>query len=216
LSLKNLRLYMLTNATIAGEGKLRAPEAGPDRRKDLDFVGIPRCTRVVAARVCPEELGTLLSVAGRAVGTALATKDSVARIATAHPDAVWTFKLHGRIVGGVALLMLNPEGMQALLRGDINLLDPPVRYVTDPAAPPAGIYVWAVVGPSVAAEGILRVLAKMKAPHYARSDFYAMPNTADGVRFTERMGFRPIPGLPHRLYRYVRCGNRSNQPEGVA
>jgi hypothetical protein len=207
---------MLANATIAGERNVRAPESGPERRKDLDFVRFPRRARIVAARVGPEELETLLSVASSAVGTALAAKETVSRIATAHPDAVWTFKLHGRIVGGVALLMLNAEGVTALRDGTIDLLDPPLRYVADPRLPPAGIYVWAVVGPSVAAEGILRVLAEMKAPRYARSDFYAMPNTPDGVRFTERMGFRLIPGLPHRLYRYVRSGNRPNQPEGVA
>lgn len=205
---------MLTDATmLAGQTGTFVPEAGPNRRKDLDFVRIPRRTRILARRVGPEELEPLLSVANSAVGSALAAKEVVAGIAAAHPDAVWAFKLDGKIVGGVALLMLNAEGLDALLCGAIDLLEPPVRYVTDPSIPPAGIYVWAVVGPSVAAEGILRVLAEMKAPHYARSDFYAMPNTADGVRFTERMGFRLIPGHPQRLYRYVRLGNRPNQPE---
>jgi hypothetical protein len=109
--------------------------------------------------------------------------------------------------------MLNAEGVQALLRGAIDLLDPPLRYLASPGAAPAGIYCWAVVGPSVAAEGILRVLKEMHAPLYARSDFYSMPNTADGVRFTERMGFRLIPGLPHRLYRYVRAANRPARTE---
>jgi hypothetical protein len=210
-------MYMLANATmLAGGRSTRTPETGTSRRKDLDFIRIPGRARVLARRADAADLDSLLSFASGAVGSALASKEVVARITAAHPDSVWMFKLDGKIVGGVALLMLNDEGLQALLCGSIDLLDPPVRYVVDPAVPPAGIYCWAVIGPSVAAEGILRVLAEMRAPLYARSNFYSMPNTEDGVRFTEKMGFHLIPGLPHRLYRYVRAANRPKQAENAA
>jgi len=208
---------MLANATmLAGVRSARTPETGPDRRKDLDFIRIPDRARVLVRRADAADLDPLLSFASNAVGSALAPKEVVARVAAAHPDTVWVFKLDGKIVGGMALLMLNAEGLQALLCGTIDLLDPPVRYIVDPSVPPAGIYAWAVVGPSVAAEGILRILAELRAPLYARSDFFSMPNTDDGVRFTERMGFRIMPGLPHRLYRYVRAANRPQQAENAA
>ena len=205
---------MLTNAiTRAGGRGPFLPKNGQAGPKELDQVAVPHRQRITVHRTESDDIEPLLRVAAVAMGTDLAPKSVVARVAAVHPDALWTFMRDRQIVGGVALLMLSDEGLAALLGDTLDLQNPFNRFLSLPDAVPAGIYIWALVGASVAAEGIARVMARMQAPPYDRADFYALPLTKHGLRFSERMGFRRVPNHPRDLYRYVRLGNR--QAEGA-
>jgi len=143
------------------------------------------------------------------MGVSLAPEETVARVARAHPDALWSFWRGDRFVGGFAFLMLNRRGVEALLDNVLDLGDPPPSVLTIPGERPAGIYVWALLSSSAfAAEGVARVIVQLQQYPYERSDLFALPATRDGLRFMRGLGFRLVPGHPRSLHRYVRLANR--------
>ncbi len=204
---------------MASNVAYRAPDDGPRvsrhswRGKEFDFVNLPPRQRVEARRGQIHDIPLLLHYAEAAMGVSLASEATVARIACAHPDALWSFWRHGRLVGGVALLMLNSRGLRALLDDRFDLDDPPPSILASAGQRPAGIYVWAVLGAAIASEGIAHAIVRLQQYPYERSDLFALPATDDGLRFTCGLGFRLVPEHPRPLYRYVRLANRT-QPSG--
>jgi hypothetical protein len=201
---------MATNAAFhARELEICAPQYGGGGAKEFDRVSAPLRRRVEARRAIFSDIPELLGDAEVAMGISLAHEDTVRRIVQAHPDSLWSFWRNGKLVGGFAMLMLNPSGLLALLRDCIDLKDPPTSLLMAPGQPPAAIYVWAVFGPFAHAEGIARVIERLRQPPYAQSDVYALPATADGLRFMRRLGFRTVAGHRRSLHRYVRLANRT-------
>jgi hypothetical protein len=177
--------------------------------KEFDLVTLPLRQRV-STRPCQiADIPLLLRYAETAMGVPLAPEATVTRIACGHPDSVWSFWRHGRLVGGAALLMLNGRGLAALLDDSIDLGDPPPAIFADAGHRPAAIYVWAILGATSAAEGIANVIVRMQQRPYATADLFAIPATDDGLRFTRGLGFRLVPEHPRPLYRYVRLTNRT-------
>jgi hypothetical protein len=142
------------------------------------------------------------------MGVTLARKDMVTRIACGNPDSVWVFRRRERIVGGFAMLMLNRVGLSALLSDGFDFAEPAASLLAPYGTRPAAIYVWAVLGASVASEGIAQVIARVQQHPYELSDVFATPATEDGLRFMQGLCFRPVPGHPRSLHRYVRLVNR--------
>lgn len=178
------------------------------RGKEFDLVTLPMRQRVDARRGQIGDIPLLLRYAEAAMGVALAPEATVARIACAHPDSVWSFWRHDRLVGGVALLMLNSRGVAALLDDSFDLRDPPSALFAAAGQRPAAIYVWAILGAAVASEGIAHAIVRLQQYPYERADLFALPATDDGLRFTRGLGFHLVPEHPRELYRYVRLANR--------
>ena len=186
---------------------------GKWRHKEFDLVSLPPRQRVEAARAQASDIGALLANAETAMGVSLAPEATIARIMRAHPDTLWTFKRNGRLIGGFAFLMLNANGLAALLADKLDLSDPPISVLAASEASPAGIYVWALLGSAVGSEGIARVIVRMQHQPYRRSDLFALPATEDGLRFMRGLGFVPVPGHPRSLHRYARLANRVQSSE---
>ena len=184
------------------------------RLREFDEVTLPAGQRVEARRIRIGDIPLLLAQGEAGMGITLAPAITVARIARAHPDSLWGFWRNDRFVGGFAFLMLNRRGVAALLGDAIDLADPPASVLAAPGDRPAAIYVWALLRSSaVAAEGIARVIVRLQQFPYERSDLFALPATADGLRFMSGLGFRPVPGHPRSLHHYVRFANRQKPVE---
>jgi len=139
-----------------------------------------------------------------------ATRDVVARVVAQNPDSLWVVVREGLLVGCSAFMMLNDYGLSALISGDIDMRDPAPSYLTPAGEKPAAIYVWALASPSVAADGIAKIIMRLQSPPYERADLYASPATSAGLRFLRALGFEPIPGHPRNLFRYIRLVNRQH------
>src|SRR5437763_14394586 len=75
-----------------------------------------RYGRTAVRRTRPDDIGALLRAAQGAIGSRMASADVVRRIGTHHPDSLWTFcGRNDRIIGYLAMLMLNRVGLEALL-----------------------------------------------------------------------------------------------------
>ena len=190
---------------------LCAPQRAP-RLRDFDQVVPPRFGRTVARRARPGEIGATMATASTAIiRMQAATRDVVARIASQNQDSLWVFIREGVLVGCAAMLMLNATGLAALISGEIDIRDPAPSYLTAAGGRPAAIYVWALASPSVAADGIAKIILRLRAPPYERADIYASPATRAGLRFSRGLGFEPMPGHPRNLLRYIRQINREHQ-----
>lgn len=189
------------------------PSCAPQQPvKDFDRVMPPRFSRTVARRARPGEIGATMATATNAINRMrAATRDVVARVVSQNPDSLWVFTREGLLVGCSALMMLNADGLAALLSGHIDIRDPAPAYLTPAGDRPAAIYVWALASPLVAADGIAKIIMRLQAPPYERADLYASPATSAGLRFTRALGFEPIPGHPRNLFRYIRLVNREHQ-----
>jgi hypothetical protein len=199
-------------AYSAADEAAAATQDRPRRLKEFDDVTLPAGQRVEAKRIRVADIAVLLGQGEAGMGVALAPAATVARIARAHPDSLWGFWRHNCFVGGFAFLMLNRQGVNALIGDTLDLSDPPASVLAVPGDRPAGIYVWALLRSSaVAAEGIARVIVRLQQFPYERADLFALPATADGLRFMRGLGFRPVPEHPRALHRYVRVANRKDQ-----
>lgn len=196
-------------AAYHATGRIGPGSPNSDRRsKEFDLVTLPPRQRVDARPAVPRDIPLLLDYAEAAMGIPLASAATVARITCAHPDSLWSFWRHGRLVGGFAVLMLNAEGLKALLADEIDLGDPPADLLASPGLRPAAIYVWAILGAAIASEGIARVIVRLQQYPYELADVFALPATADGLRFMRGLRFRLMPGHPRQLHRYLRLANR--------
>jgi hypothetical protein len=181
------------------------------RLKDFDQVVAPRFGRTVARRARRGEIGATLATVSAAIEhIRSASRDVVARVVAHNPDSLWVFVREGLIVGCLAMMMLNEDGLHALLSGDIDMRDPAPPYLTAAGDRPAAIYVWALASPSVAADGIAKIIMRLQSPPYERADLYASPATRAGLRFLRALAFEPIPGHPRNLFRYTRLVNRQH------
>jgi hypothetical protein len=202
---------MLTAAPApAWSAPLCAPQRA-SRLKDFDQVVAPRFGRTVARRARRGEIGATLATVSAAIDhMRSATREVVARVVAHNPDSLWVFVREGLMVGCSAMMMLNEDGLRALLAGEIDMRDPALAYLTAAGDRPAAIYVWALASPSVAADGIAKIIMRLQSPPYERADLYASPATRAGLRFTRALGFKPIPGHPRNLFRYIRLVNRQH------
>jgi hypothetical protein len=182
------------------------------RNKEFDLISLPPRPRIHVKHADIHDVPPLLQYAEGVMGVSLACEATVARVACANPDTLWSFWRNGRLVGGFAVLMLNAAGLAALLDGTMDLSNPPAQLLARAGERPAGLYVWAVLGSAVGAEGVAHVIRRLQRRPYEAADVFALPATDDGLRFMRGLGFRAVPGHPRALHRYVRLANRA-QPK---
>ncbi len=190
----------VANALDCAPQQIRPP-------RELDLVAVPACAATKVRRESPQDVRPLLELAQALIGGQLAAEDVVRTVAARHPDTLWTFVRDSRVVGGLAMLILNAAGLRALLTGTIDTHDPEEDFLATPAETPAAIYLWGF-GQASGSEGILNVFARLQSAPYASANLYAVPVTANGLRFLKSWGFRSIAGHPRDLHEYVRLTNR--------
>jgi hypothetical protein len=166
--------------------------AAPMEQPPFETMALPVDGALRARAPRPDEIGPMLALAAAAIGAPLASVEAVGAVAAHDPESVWLFERAGHAVGTFAMLHLNAAGVAALEAGRLDLRAPPVGALAEPSERPAGIYFWAMFARGRAAAGVATVFQRLRTGRYRGVDLYALPYTADGRRFADRLGFEPL------------------------
>jgi len=174
------------------------------------LVGVPKKTRfgledpgltilserLVVFNASYQDIETLIPRARRAMGAG-AANSVIHRVARHNPDCLWGIARRDRYATGdsaaegyVAFLMLNEEGADQLLSGELDATDPPLHLLTRQHEKPAAIYFWGVYAPGTIAGGVPLAFEKTWTPLYRNAPIFSRPITIEGLRLTESLGFQ--------------------------
>ena len=152
----------------------------------------------------------------RLIGPPIASP-AVIRAVQAHSHAsMFVRREDGRIVAALAELPLVAAGLEALLEGRLNGLDPDLSHIARPGDLLAAHYCWALAADSIRASAIgIKALLASRTEVYGALPFFARTAptadgqtdpTSDGARVAfRRFGCSPYPGQPTLLYAPVAC-----------
>lgn len=185
-------------------------------RHEFDLLQIPKHCRIDLTRASSDDLDEITKLAAQEIPGDLAGSDVVRRVTVHNPNNLLVFKRGTGVVGGWSMLMLSPVGLEDLFLGNLDTGSPNPRQLTSSTQAPAAIYVWAVVAPGLAAEGIRHVAKFLRQPLYAAANLYSRPNTELGIALNVSLGFRPVTAVGGGLYRYVRLANRPDADRPTA
>ncbi|MGH6985146.1 MAG: hypothetical protein ACREEI_13045 [Stellaceae bacterium] len=177
------------------------------QRHELDL--LERCAQVDASPARPEELPAMLALARGAVPGVSVRAATVERIYHVNPECIFPFRYGRRIVGGIAFLYLNDDGLDRLLLDEVDFADPDPAILTRFGEAPAALYVWALVARGRAAAGIANVSLRLREEPYSLADYYAQPASRDGARLLAQIGFQPENSFQRSLWTYRRLRNRA-------
>ncbi|MEA2953495.1 MAG: hypothetical protein QOJ96_3015 [Alphaproteobacteria bacterium] len=171
-------------------------------RNDLD--ALRHNNAVDASPATASELPAMADLARRAVPGLTIADAAVERVFRHDPECIFPFRSAGRILGGIAFLHLNEDGLVRLLLDEISFSDPRVELLARPGERPAAIYVWALAARGRASAGIGNVSVRLRREPYARADYYAQPSSSDGKRLLGRLGFERTASFQPDLWLYRR------------
>jgi len=180
-------------------------------RHEFDLLEPPKVARIQLCHATVDELAPAREFAQKMLPGDIAAGPVLENAIEHNPDNLLLFCRNGEVVGIWAALMLAPMGVEQLLLGDFNAMDPDFQFLTPGGEVPAAIYKWAVVAPGLAAEGIRHVSRFMRQPRYVHANFFSRPNTEAGVKLNYSVGLRPIESQTPGLFRYIRLANRKPQ-----
>ena len=175
---------------------------------EREFVEVNRAL-VHEARIV-QELSDV-SIPGEA-----ASISRVEDVICSNADNIFVFRKNDEIVGLYAMLMLRSVGLERLLLGEFDGVNPDLISLSRTGETPAAIYVWSYVAPGLAADGVRYVSQFLQQPKYRNINFFARPVTKEGVRITLNFGYEPIETVGGGLYRYVRLVNREPKLQRAA
>jgi predicted GNAT family N-acyltransferase len=149
----------------------------------------------------------------------MAGTDVVRKVLAHNPDCVWAIarkSKHNSLSpigeGFIAMLPLTAKGVHRLAIRDFNGSDPDLALIARPGERPAGIYVWGVYAPGALAGAMSLFVKALAAAPYDGVNLYSRPNTPEGVRYNDALGFKKSPVIggivaPH-LYAFERAPQR--------
>jgi predicted GNAT family N-acyltransferase len=151
--------------------------------------------RLVVFTAAAQDIEMLIPRARQEMGGG-ATNEVVNRIARHNPDAIWGIARRNRYAAGdtaaegfLAFLMLNDEGADRLLAGQLDATIPPLHLLTRQHEKPAAIYVWGVYARGVIVGGVPLAFEKIWTRLYRDAPILARAATAEGHRMLESLGF---------------------------
>ena len=180
-----------------------------DSRHEFDRLEVPTRPRIRLHRATVEDIGATRQMAAQELPGAVASEEAIARTISQNRNSVLLFFKNADVVGIWAMLMLTASGLEALLLGEFDGLNPNPKWIAVTGDSPAAIYHWAVVAPGLASEGIRHVSHFLRQPPFRSANFYSRPNTEVGIRLNLGLGFHAIQAGTPGLFRYVRLINRA-------
>lgn len=154
--------------------------------------------RLVIFSATATDIETLLPRARRDMGTG-ASNEVVQAVARYNPDSIWGIARRERYLAGdtaaegyVAFLMLNDEGADQLLSGQLDAKNPPLHLLTRQHQKPAVVYAWGAYTPGALAGGIPLAFEKVSTPRYREAPLLARGATAAGQRLLDTIGFNRV------------------------
>jgi len=172
-------------------------------RRDFDF--IPRRSEVVVAPASADDFEGLACMAKALIPDITATSTQLSHAARRDPDSILAFTIKGQLVGGIAFLFLNQTGVEELLHDRLDFSAPALSALANPIEDVAGIYTWAT---AVHGRGILalgNVAEHLSKRRFRHADMYARPNTSDGRRLVQSVGYRRLSSFQENLWIYERA-----------
>jgi hypothetical protein len=176
------------------------------QRHELDL--LESCAEIDASPARHEELPAMLALARGAVPGVSVKADAVERVYQLNSECIFPFRYGRRIIGGIAFLYLNDDGLDRLLLDELDFADPDPTILAPRGETPAALYVWALVARGRAAGGIANVSLRLREGPYSFADYYAQPATRDGGRLLARLGFQPENSFQRSLWTYRRLRKR--------
>src|SRR5687767_11014044 len=173
-----------------------------------DFDGLKPSAGVEAYPARPSQIPLLAAMAREAVpGVTLsaAELDAYCRV---NPRTAFAFARNGHLLGGIAFIFLNDDGLDALMLDDIDLRRPQRRLLAEADEVPAAIYWWALAAKGRGLAGLGQVARLFANRQYRSVDFYAQPSSPDGARTAVALGFERVPSWQPDLWTYRRAANR--------
>lgn len=173
--------------------------------------------RLVVFSASYHDIETLIPRARRAMGAG-AANEVIHRVARHNPDSLWGIARRDRYAAGdaaaegyVAFLMLNEEGAEQLVAGDLDATNPPLHLLARQHEKPAAIYFWGVYAPGMIAGGVPLAFEKTWTPLYRDAPIFTRPVTIEGLRLADSLGFRRSA-----LYRGKAAPKFHMYPRGVS
>lgn len=177
-------------------------------RRDFDM--LPRSRDIEVRPVQRAELSAVAEMGNRMVpGVNIAVTD-LERYFAFDPDGILTFGRLGKLLGAVAFIYLNRDGLDALLRAEMQLTEPDLSLLATRFEQVSAIYVWAITGQGRAMAGLGNVSEHLCKRRLAPADLYAQPSSEDGRNLMIAIGFEPIISSQRELWRYQRPWNRTS------
>ncbi len=178
-------------------------------RHEFDLLKLPKRQRVEARRCTIDNADTVCSIARNELPIEVASPEVVRSAVRYNKNNILIFCHKEEIVGFFAMLMLNHIGLERILLGEFDTLDPSPKCLAPRLETPMGIYIWAVVAHGIAAEGIKHASHFLNQPVYRHSNLFTRPTTDEGARIIKAVGFKPVDCGTEGLHRYVRLANRN-------
>jgi len=179
------------------------------QRHDFDFV--PRRAEVDVAPAKSSDFSILAEMANAKIPDVAVSGDFLEAFAGRDIDSILAFRHRGKVVGGVAFLFLNENGLDALLLGHLDFANPTERVLARPIDDVAAIYTWATALDGRGILGLGNVAEHLSKRRFRFADLYGRPNTEDGRRLVQSVGFKPIAAFQDNLWIYERAWKRQVQ-----
>lgn len=183
---------------------------------EFDTLSVPVHPRVGVRRALATDFEAISALIQQHLDGPVASPATVQRVLTINPNSIMLMETKAGVQGVWGMLMLRPEGLEALLSGEFDALDPSSRHIAACAEAPAAIYVWMLICPGIAAEGICHLADFLRKPLYRHCNLYSRPTTKAGVAINLRRGFLPVGDPALGLLRYVRVANRQTPQRSAA
>lgn len=190
---------------------LSAEQLHKTGRYEFDSLAPNERTKIIMTRGRVQDIPAAITLARDAIGVDIASPQVVKRVLLRNPNNILMFRRGNQLAGTWSNLLLNSYGLESLLLGELDLTNPPDAALATVGEAPAGIYVWAVVAPGRAAEGIKHVAQFLSQPLYANANLYARPATQQGANLSDTLGFKPVAGHIDGIWRYLRHANRPSR-----
>jgi len=181
-----------------------------DSRHEFDRLEVPGRPRITLHRATIADISTTRQMVARELPVSIASEQAIARTIMQNRNSVLLFYKNADVVGVWAMLMLTVLGLEALLLGEFDWLNPNPKGIAATGDSPMAIYHWAVVAPGLASEGIRHISQVLRQPKYRAANFYSRPSTDLGIRLCLGLGCRPVQAGTPGLFRYVRLINRAS------
>ena len=178
-------------------------------RHEFDLLKPPSRQRIDLKRCTSGSINQLNDLANKELPGRIACVNTIRNVLSYNRNNILLFNNNDKVVGFWAMLMLNHIGLEKLLLGELDTLDPPLKCLSLRLDMPVAIYVWATVASGIATEGIKHVSHFLNQPIYKNTNLFARPINEAGKRMNETLGFKPLECGTDRLHRYERLANRT-------
>lgn len=189
---------------------------GSQAKAEFDLLAPPRHSRFAARPGTESDLAAVYSLIARHVPPPYAPAETLGRALAHNRDVLLVFCRGDVLLGFHAALYLNALGLERLLLGEFDALDPDPAALAPSDQGTAAIYHWLTICPGLAVEGLLHLSQQLRRPALARANLFSRPVTPDGERRLLGFGYRRIDCGTPNLHRYVRLPNRVGAPAQAA